>query len=119
MSRQRTRERSQAMTEFALVAPVLLLLTFGIIDFGRALYLYSAAGTAGREAAQALVRASSPLPTDSTATQTASVHFPGGIFSAPSPNCPGKFATARAPSPARETRALPDYAVPLPSPAPN
>ncbi|TMF40617.1 MAG: pilus assembly protein [Chloroflexi bacterium] len=28
-------ERSQGLTEFAIIAPVILLLTFGIIDFGR------------------------------------------------------------------------------------
>ena len=44
--RRRRFERSQAMTEFALVAPVLLLLTFGILDFGRALFFYAAAGDA-------------------------------------------------------------------------
>ena len=33
-------ERSQGLTEFAIIAPVILLLTFGIIDVGRALYLY-------------------------------------------------------------------------------
>src|SRR5207237_7994229 len=33
-------QRSQGLTEFAIIAPVILLLTFGIIDFGRALYLY-------------------------------------------------------------------------------
>ena len=33
-------QRSQGLTEFAIIAPVILLLTFGIIDFGRGLYFY-------------------------------------------------------------------------------
>src|SRR5437016_757404 len=33
-------QRSQGLTEFALIAPIILLLTFGIIDFGRGLYFY-------------------------------------------------------------------------------
>lgn len=80
-------QRSQAMTEFALVAPVLLLLTFGIIDFGRALYFYAAAAAAGREAALALTPATNPLPTNGTVTSIAAVHFAGGTFATPSPNC--------------------------------
>src|SRR2546422_790587 len=34
------RQRSQSMVEFAIVAPLLLLLIFGIVDFGRVIYVY-------------------------------------------------------------------------------
>ena len=71
------------MTEFALVAPVLLLLTFGIIDFGRALYFYAAAGNAAREAARVAAVGSNPLPTNSDVITAAAVHFPGASFSVP------------------------------------
>ena len=50
--------RSQGLTEFAIIAPVLLLLTFGIIDFGRALYLYITLQQAANEGARVAVRAS-------------------------------------------------------------
>lgn len=40
------------MVEFALVLPVLLLLIFGIFEFGRMLFVYSAVFTASREAAR-------------------------------------------------------------------
>ncbi|MDQ6919064.1 MAG: pilus assembly protein [Candidatus Dormibacteraeota bacterium] len=79
----RTGERSQAMTEFAMVAPVLLLLTFGILDFGRALYYYSAAGNAAREAARVATRASSPMPADSDVSSAGAIHFPGATISVP------------------------------------
>jgi len=36
----RGRQRSQSMVEFAIVAPLLLLLLFGIVDFGRVIYIY-------------------------------------------------------------------------------
>ncbi|HEY4914048.1 MAG TPA: TadE family protein [Candidatus Dormibacteraeota bacterium] len=46
------------MTEFALIAPVILLLTFGIIDFGRGLYFYITLQQAANEGARVAVRAS-------------------------------------------------------------
>jgi Flp pilus assembly protein TadG len=66
------------MTEFALVAPVLLLLTFGIIDFGRALYFYIAADGIAREAMRTAVASTNPLPTDTVVKNAATVRFPGG-----------------------------------------
>ena len=83
-------ERSQAMTEFALVAPVLLLLTFGIIDFGRALYFYSATANAAREASRvAAVPNGLQLPTQAQVLAAAQAHFPGGTLTAPAcPNGP-------------------------------
>jgi Flp pilus assembly protein TadG len=71
------RQRSQAMTEFALVAPVLLLLTFGIIDFGRAMFLYAMLGSAAEDAARSAAASSSPLPTDSSLLSIASAHLTG------------------------------------------
>jgi hypothetical protein len=46
------------MTEFALIAPVILLLTFGIIDFGRGLYFYITLQQAANEGARVAVHAS-------------------------------------------------------------
>lgn len=46
------RERGQALVEFALVLPILLLLAIGIIDFGRALFVLSEVSNATREAAR-------------------------------------------------------------------
>ena len=46
------REKAQSMVEFALVFPVLLLLIYGIIEFGRLLFIYTAVTTSSREAAR-------------------------------------------------------------------
>ncbi len=44
------KENAQGMVEFALVLPLLLLLIFGIIEFGRLLFVYSAVFSASRNA---------------------------------------------------------------------
>jgi hypothetical protein len=44
--------RGQTMVEFALLLPVLLLLTIVIFDFGRAVYYYSTIHNAAREGAR-------------------------------------------------------------------
>lgn len=47
---QRLDQRGQALVEFALVLPILLLMVIGIMDFGRALFVYSEVSNAAREA---------------------------------------------------------------------
>ena len=42
-------QQAQALVEFALVLPVLLLILFVIFDFGRAIYFYNAISNAARE----------------------------------------------------------------------
>ena len=44
--------RGQAIVEFALVLPFLVLLFFGLIDVGRAIYVGNAAAQAAREGAR-------------------------------------------------------------------
>ena len=44
--------KGQGLVEFALILPVLLLLVYGTIEFGRLLFFYTAATTASREAAR-------------------------------------------------------------------
>jgi Flp pilus assembly protein TadG len=43
------RQRGQALTEFALILPVILLLFMGVFDFGRAIYAYNVVSNAARE----------------------------------------------------------------------
>ena len=44
------KSKGQGLVEFALTLPVVLLLMFGMIEFGRLLFIYSSVVTASREA---------------------------------------------------------------------
>ncbi len=46
------RDAAQGVVEFALVLPVFLLLIYGVIEFGRLLFFYSAITSSSREAAR-------------------------------------------------------------------
>ncbi|WP_458413552.1 TadE/TadG family type IV pilus assembly protein [Schinkia sp. CFF1] len=45
-------QKGQAMVELALTLPILILILFGIIDFGRIFHVYLTLENAGREAAR-------------------------------------------------------------------
>lgn len=83
--------RGQALVEFALTLPVLILLLVGIIDFGRAVWAVSVVSNAAREAARyAIVHGGSPsnlCPMGPPDQET--------VIPAPSASCPD-------PSPSRE-----------------
>jgi len=89
----RTRQRSQALIEFALVSPVLLLLLFGIIDIGRAIFYYDTINHAAREGARVAVRASNQLPTNTDVLNAVSGQMLGAPVSAPCPQGPISGAT--------------------------
>jgi TadE-like protein len=46
-------QRSQALVEFAMVAPLFLLVMFAAVDIGRLLYAYSGISSAARDGARA------------------------------------------------------------------
>jgi len=46
------RETAQGMTEFSIVIPLLLMLMYGIVEFGRAILVYTSVFTASREGAR-------------------------------------------------------------------
>jgi hypothetical protein len=46
------REKAQTMVEFALVFPIVLLITYGIIEFGRMIFIYSSVTSSAREGAR-------------------------------------------------------------------
>lgn len=52
LGRFHRRERGQALVEFGLVLPILLLLIFGLVDFGRAVYAQNALSEAARDGAR-------------------------------------------------------------------
>ena len=88
MGRYLASQRSQSMTEFAIVAPVLLLVLFGIIDFGRTLYIYGTLVQAANEGVRTAVRASSPLPRDSDILYAARRGSQSLLLANPCPNGP-------------------------------
>jgi hypothetical protein len=90
-------ERSQGLTEFALIAPVILLLTFGIIDFGRGLYFYITLQQAANEGARVAVRASDFIdpngaqhnwPTNADVQAAVQAHAVTEVLANPCPNGP-------------------------------
>ncbi|MCI0583916.1 MAG: pilus assembly protein [Chloroflexi bacterium] len=59
---RRTRRAGQALTEFALVIPIFLLVLYGIIEFGRYVYTVQVLNNAAREGARyAIVHGSESL----------------------------------------------------------
>jgi Flp pilus assembly protein TadG len=45
-------EHAQTMVEFALVFPIILLITYGIMEFGRMVFIYAAVTSSAREGAR-------------------------------------------------------------------
>lgn len=91
--RRRDRQRSQALIEFALVSPVLLLLLFGIIDLGRAMFYYDTLNHAAREGARTAVRASNQLPTNADVLSTVNQQLLGLPVTEPCPQGPVSSGT--------------------------
>lgn len=46
-------QKGQSIVEFAIVIPMLLLILFGIVDFGRTFHIYLSMNHVGREVARA------------------------------------------------------------------
>ena len=89
----RGRQRSQALIEFALISPVVLLLIFGIIDIGRAVFYYDTLNHAAREGARAAVGASSQMPTNAAVLGAVSQQLVGVTVTEPCPQGPVSTAT--------------------------
>ena len=92
----RSGQRSQALIEFALVSPVLLLLLFGVIDLGRAIFYYDAINHAAREGARVAVRASNSLPTNADVLTAVTGQMQGAPVTAPCAQGPVSAATPAA-----------------------
>jgi TadE-like protein len=76
------------MVEFALVAPILLLMFFGVIDFGRVIYIYGTLVQAANEGVRTAIQASTPLPNDAAVLAATSSHAQSLILANPCPNGP-------------------------------
>ena len=86
-------QRSQALIEFALVSPVLLLLLFGVVDIGRAVFYYDTINHAAREGARVAVRASNQLPVNADVLSAVNGQMFGTPVMAPCPQGPVTAAT--------------------------
>lgn len=76
-------QRGQGLVEFALLVPLLLLMTLGALDFGRLFFAYTAIANAAREGAMC-ASLGSVCPAGAAAAATAEVGgaLPGGITTA-------------------------------------
>jgi hypothetical protein len=86
-------QSSQALIEFALVSPVLLLLLFGIIDIGRAVFYYDTVSHAALEGARVAVKAPFKLPTNADVLNTVKAQLIGVPVTEPCPQGPITSAT--------------------------
>ena len=83
-------ERSQSLTEFSLIAPILLLILFGILDFGRGVYYLITIDQAVNEGARVAIRAPTPpnpdffAPTNSQVVAAVKANAPALVLNAPS-----------------------------------
>jgi Flp pilus assembly protein TadG len=78
---KRSRQRGNALLELAVVAPLLLTLLFGVIDFSRAFYLTEIAAGAARAGTQYAVLSTSNS-TNTTGMRTAAINNAGSVGSA-------------------------------------
>lgn len=81
-------QRSQSLVEFAIVAPLLLILLFGIVDFGRVIYTYVTLNQAVNEGARVAIRDSALLPTNSDVESAVKTHSIDVALANPCPNGP-------------------------------
>jgi hypothetical protein len=81
-------QKAQALIEFALVSPVLLLLLFGIVDIGRSIFYFDTLNHAVRQGARVAVRAPNQLPTDNDVLNVVTSQMLGVPVTAPCPQGP-------------------------------
>jgi Flp pilus assembly protein TadG len=78
----RNRRAGQALVEFALIAPILLLLVLGIVDFARAWMQYLAITDAAREGARVAVVANATTTIDTVARRINTNLYIAGVDTA-------------------------------------
>lgn len=116
-------QRSQGMTEFALVAPILFFMLLGIVDFGRAVYYYVTISQAANEGARVAIVGEPPdylQSTNSDVIAAVQHHAIAASLGDPCPNGP----IPSSPSPSANTgyvyiTAYPPMSTVEPTPRPN
>ena len=66
--------RGQALVEFALILPVLLLLIFGVVDAGRLIFTYNTVSNAARDGARVAIVNQSTTGTNTCDTTVATAY---------------------------------------------
>jgi Flp pilus assembly protein TadG len=77
-----TEEAGAVAVEFALVLPILILLVFGSVEFGLALYNKEVIANAGREGARAGIIIGNPRPTATQITTVVKAYLTGAGLNA-------------------------------------
>lgn len=85
---RRNAERSQSIVEFSLIAPILIVLIFGVVDFGRLIYVYATINQAVNEGARTAIRDSPLLPTNVDVQTAVRRHAVDVSLANPCPNGP-------------------------------
>ena len=88
IARDRRSQRSQSLVEFAIVAPLLLVLLFSVVDFGRVIYIYVTLNQAVNEGARSAIKASPLLPTNADVETAVRRHAVDVSLANPCPNGP-------------------------------
>jgi Flp pilus assembly protein TadG len=78
----RGRRRGQALVEFALIVPMLLLLVLGVVEFGRAWNVYQTITDATRQGARTAVLARCSITPDTVAATANQILFAAGLDTA-------------------------------------
>ena len=86
-------QRSQGIVEFSLIAPILIVLLFGIVDFGRLIYTYATLNQAVNEGARMAIRDSPLLPTNADVQTAVRQHAVDVSLANPCANGPITSAT--------------------------
>jgi len=97
--RARRGQSAVSMVEFAIVAPLFLILIFLILDFGKVIYVKNTLDSAARDGARAAVVLTSTLcgggePTACDVEKTVKNHSSDVSLANPSPYCPAVAPTA-------------------------
>jgi hypothetical protein len=81
-------QRCQSLVEFAIIAPLLLVLLFAVVDFGRVIYIYVTLDQAVNEGARTAIRDSPTLPSNVDVETAVRLHAVDVSLANPCPNGP-------------------------------
>jgi Flp pilus assembly protein TadG len=80
--------KGQALVEFALILPILLILLLGVLDFGRAVAAYNSVSNAARSAARVAIVNQDPAVVEAAARDSAVGFSPLDVVFAQTPTPP-------------------------------